>query len=567
MMGSGRVYMKFESIKIRNFRNFEDIELTLSNKNIFFGLNDVGKTNFLYALRYVFDKDIRKLNLVDSDFHNKQLDKPIEIIVTLDISDVEDSDCQKLRAQLKGALQSKHSKVYIKLLAEYNKNELLALPLLYWGGDLDNLQEMKQRGYLYEIDYVFNVIYIDSYVDLYSLFKKNVSQLIKNENDDDKVAFANIQKTVDELNNNISSLSGIKEFENRLTPEYQKFRDEGISVSIKSEIAVKGLYSNIIPYIKQNDDENLYPTAGEGRKKLLAYSIFDILADENAEKKITLFLIEEPENHLHKSMQIALSQILFTDTKYSYLFVTTHSPFVLYEMDDVNLVRIYSDRKINGISTFYKVPENYEKARKMLNRCLSEAIFANKVLLVEGPSEYMLFSKVLAIVHPFYEADGIYILSVDGVGFETYFSILDKLEIFIVVKTDNDLRAVKGKGTYSVLGFSRCNNLIGKKLLPTKQITEKSVDAKRTLYNANKETLDKIRSKYYIFLSKVDLENDLDEVMHDRLLTLLGETSPVDYLQDSKHYHMVELIEKLSDTDCRTIYNHYNFACLKEVAE
>lgn len=567
MMGSGRVYMKFESIKIRNFRNFEDIELTLSNKNIFFGLNDVGKTNFLYALRYVFDKDIRKLNLVDSDFHNKQLDKPIEIIVTLDISDVEDSDCQKLRAQLKGALQSKHSKVYIKLLAEYNKNELLALPLLYWGGDLDNLQEMKQRGYLYEIDYVFNVIYIDSYVDLYSLFKKNVSQLIKNENDDDKVAFANIQKTVDELNNNISSLSGIKEFENRLTPEYQKFRDEGISVSIKSEIAVKGLYSNIIPYIKQNDDENLYPTAGEGRKKLLAYSIFDILADENAEKKITLFLIEEPENHLHKSMQIALSQILFTDTKYTYLFVTTHSPFVLYEMDDVNLVRIYSDRKINGISTFYKVPENYEKARKMLNRCLSEAIFANKVLLVEGPSEYMLFSKVLAIVHPFYEADGIYILSVDGVGFETYFSILDKLEIFIVVKTDNDLRAVKGKGTYSVLGFSRCNNLIGKKLLPTKQITEKSVDAKRTLYNANKETLDKIRSKYYIFLSKVDLENDLDEVMDDRLLTLLGETSPVDYLQDSKHYHMVELIEKLSDTDCRTIYNHYNFACLKEVAE
>lgn len=41
----------------------------------------------------------------------------------------------------------------------------------------------------------------------------------------------------------------------------------------------------------------------------------------------------------------------------------------------------------------------------------------------------------------------------------------------------------------------------------------------------------------------MDLENDLDEVMHDRLLTLLGETSPVDYLQDSKHYHMVELIE------------------------
>ena len=559
--------MKFEKIEIKNFRNFEDVKIDLANKNVFFGLNDVGKTNFLYALRYVFDKDVRKQNILDSDFHNKQLDKPIEIVVTIDISDTADSDCEKLRAMLKGALLSQHRKVYIKLLAEYNKTEMIALPILSWGGDINHLHEMKQRGYLYEIDYVFNVIYIDSYVDLYSLFKKNVNQLIKNEKDEDRDILAEIQNSVNELNNHIASLSGIKEFEDKITPEYQKFRDEGISVSIKSEIAVKGLYSNIIPYIKQDNDNNLYPTAGEGRKNLLAYSIYDIISDETAEKKINLFLIEEPENHLHKSMQIALSQILFTDDKYAYLFVTTHSPFILYEMDDVNLVRIYSDRKINGISTFYKVPESYEKTRKMLNRCLSEAIFANKVLLVEGPSEYMLFSKVLSVVHPFYEADGIYILPVDGVGFGMYFSILDELEIFNVIKTDNDLRAVKGKGTYSVLGFSRCNKYIGEELLPTTQLQENSISAKRALYQENEDRLNEIRSEYRIFLSKVDLENDLDEALHDRLIDLLKETSPVDYLQDAKHYHMVKLVEKLTDEDCSAIYNHYNFACLKEVAE
>lgn len=266
-------------------------------------------------------------------------------------------------------------------------------------------------------------------------------------------------------------------------------------------------------------------------------------------------------------MQIALSQILFTDDKYTYLFVTTHSPFILYEMDDVNLVRIYSDRKVNGISAFYKVPEDYEKTRKMLNYCLSEAIFANKVLLVEGPSEYILFSKILSVVHPFYEADGIYILPVNGVGFSMYYSILDELEIFNVIKTDNDLRAVKGKGTYSVLGLSRCNKYIGEELLPTTQLQENSISAKRALYKENEDRLNEIRSEYRIFLSKVDLENDLDEVLHDRLIDLLGETSPVNYLQDAKHYHMVELVEKLTDEDCETIYNHYNFACLKEVAE
>lgn len=558
--------MTFEKITIKNFRNFEDVEIDISNKNVFFGLNDVGKTNFLYALRYVFDKDVRKQNLVESDFHNKRCDKPIEIVLTIDISDVDNSDCQKLRAQLKGALRSEHDKVYIKLVAEYNKNEMLAIPILSWGGDMDRLQEMKQRGYLYEIDCVFNVIYIDSYVDLYSLFKKNVTQLIKNDKEDDKVVLGNIQRSVDELNGYIASLSGIKEFEGKLTPEYQKFRDENISISIKSEIAVKGLYSNIMPYIKQNGDNNLYPTAGEGRKKLLAYSIFDLLSEENAEKKINLFLVEEPENHLHKSMQIALSQILFTDNKYAYLFVTTHSPFILYEMDSVNLVRIYSERRIDSKSTFYKVPDSYEKNRKLLNRHLSEAIFANKVLLVEGPSEYMLFSKILSVVHPFYEADGIYILPVDGIGFEMYFSILDKLEIFNVIKTDNDLRKVKGKTTYSVLGFSRCNNYVGEPLLPTNQIESNSVSVKRDLYNSNIEALNKIRDEYHIFLSKVDLENDLDEFFHDRLLALLCDR-PVEYLQEAKHYHMVELIEKLTDADCQNIYSHYNFACLKVISE
>lgn len=558
--------MTFEKITIKNFRNFEDVEIDISNKNVFFGLNDVGKTNFLYALRYVFDKDVRKQNLVESDFHNKRCDKPIEIVLTIDISDVDNSDCQKLRAQLKGALRSEHDKVYIKLVAEYNKNEMLAIPILSWGGDMDRLQEMKQRGYLYEIDYVFNVIYIDSYVDLYSLFKKNVTQLIKNDKEDDKVVLGNIQRSVDELNGYIASLSGIKEFEGKLTPEYQKFRDENISISIKSEIAVKGLYSNIMPYIKQNGDNNLYPTAGEGRKKLLAYSIFDLLSEENAEKKINLFLVEEPENHLHKSMQIALSQILFTDNKYAYLFVTTHSPFILYEMDSVNLVRIYSERRIDSKSTFYKVPDSYEKNRKLLNRHLSEAIFANKVLLVEGPSEYMLFSKILSVVHPFYEADGIYILPVDGIGFEMYFSILDKLEIFNVIKTDNDLRKVKGKTTYSVLGFSRCNNYVGEPLLPTNQIESNSVSVKRDLYNSNIEALNIIRDEYHIFLSKVDLENDLDEFFHDRLLALLCDR-PVEYLQEAKHYHMVELIEKLTDADCQNIYSHYNFACLKVISE
>lgn len=559
--------MKFEKVSITNFRNFENIEIQISNKNVFFGLNDVGKTNFLYAIRYVFDKDIRRNGLIDSDFHKKNTQNPIEIIVTLDISDTTNADCQKLRAQLKGALLSSHNKVYIKLIAEYNSQDLSAAPVLYWGGDLEHLHEMKQRGYLYGLDYVFNVIYIDSYVDLYALFKKNIPTLVKSDNAADDAILLHIQDTVSQLNSHIATLSGVKEFESKITPEYQKFRNEGVSISVKSEIAVKGLYSNIIPYIKQDGDNNLYPTAGEGRKKLLAYSIYDLISSENEEIKINIFLIEEPENHLHKSLQIALSQILFTDQKYRYLFVTTHSPFVLYEMDNVSLIRIFNDLRISSASYFYTVPESYEKNRKMLNRSLTEAIFANKVLLVEGPSELLLFEKVMSVVCPFYEADGVYILAVGGIGFKIYIEILDGLKIAKIVKTDNDLRFVKSSGEYSVLGFSRCNNIIGETRLPTKTIKGNTITDRRQLYLTNQSELDNIRSDYNVFLSKVDLENDLDEFLHTELVSYLGDSDPVAYLQKAKKYHMAELIKKITDVDCRRIYDHYNFACLKEVAK
>lgn len=311
--------MKFNSVIIKNFRNFEDISIDLTNKNVFFGMNDVGKTNFLYALRFVFDKDIRKQNFSDTDYYKKKVDVPIEIVIAIDISDTENADSQKLRAKLKGAILSEQDIVYIKVKSDYDEKEMIGVPVLYWGGNVEDLEEMKVHGTFFEIDYVFNVIYIDAYVDLYTLFKKNANKLLVNDKDRDKDILDNIRKTCDELNIQISGLSGIKAFEEKIAPEYKKFRHDDISVSVKSEIAVKGLYSNIVPYIKQDTDDSLYPTSGEGRKKLLVYAIFDLLSQDEEEKKINIFLIEEPENHLHRSMQIALSHILFLDDKYQYL--------------------------------------------------------------------------------------------------------------------------------------------------------------------------------------------------------------------------------------------------------
>lgn len=560
--------MKFKSVTIKNFRNFEDISIELTNKNVLFGMNDVGKTNFLYGLRFVFDKDIRKQNFNDTDYFKKRVEFPIEITIAIDISDVENTDSQKLRAKLKGALLSNQNTVYIKVKASYDEKEMVGIPVMYWGGELEDLEEMRVRGTYYEIDYVFNVTYIDAYVDLYTLFKKNANKLLVNDKEEDKDVLENINNICTSLNDEISNLSGIKAFEEKIELKYKKYGHDNSSISVKSEIAVKGLYSNVVPYIKQDDDESLYPTSGEGRKKLLVYSIFDLLSQDEEDKKINIFLIEEPENHLHHSMQIALSHTLFVDDKYQYLFMTTHSPHVLSEMDKVNLIRLYNENKtVSSSSALYVVPNKFKSQRKMLNRGLVEAIFADKVLLVEGLSENVLFGKILSVINPFYEADGIYILPVGGFGFRPYFDMLKALRIKTIIKTDNDLRKIKGKEKYSVLGFLRLNNYLDRKILSEEPIDENSVEAKRKLYVDNQEELDEIRNQYSLYLSRCSLEEDLDEVIHNQMVRYLKKANndPIGYLQEKKNHHMVELVEKLTDEDCMCIYDHYNFACLKEV--
>lgn len=557
--------MIFKSISIKNFRNFKDICVELANKNVIFGLNDIGKTNFLHAIRFIFDKKVRKNGFLDSDYHKKDTSTVIEITVAIDISDENDSNNQKLRARARGAVLSNCNDFYIKLIATYDQKELLGSPTLYWGSDVDHLKEMEQRGYMYELDYIFNVIYIDAYIDMYSLFRQNTNLLVNLDQVKDKETLEDINKSISDLNTEIASLSGVTSFEKTITPKYNKFRNENISVSIKSEISVKGFFTNIIPYIKDDSDSNLYPTSGEGRKKLLSYSIFEILSELSENIKINLFLIEEPENHLHRSLQIALSNILFSKDQYSFLFLTTHSPYILYSMDKVQLIRIHNCKtEISSSSLLYTVSEKTKNIIRLLNKNLSEALFSNNVLLVEGPSEVLLFEKILSSIKPDYESQGNFILSVHGVGFEKYISIFKKLNINYIIKTDNDFRKDPKTEKYTNFSFQRCNKSIGLDKLAIHEFDDNEIETRRLLFANYKTDLEYINNNYHIYLSEVDLENDLDKCIHKKLCDYLESDSPIKTLQKSKQFMMSELITHLTDDDCNIIFNDKNFCCLQD---
>lgn len=77
-------------VRIKNYRNFKDVTVDLSHKQVIVGENNVGKTNFIRAIQLILDRSFSDIdrNLDVCDFHDsieapKENGEEIEIIVEI----------------------------------------------------------------------------------------------------------------------------------------------------------------------------------------------------------------------------------------------------------------------------------------------------------------------------------------------------------------------------------------------------------------------------------------------------------------------------------------------------
>ena len=562
--------MKFSSISIKNFRNFENIkDLTLDNRNIFFGMNDVGKSNFLAALKFVFDYNFRRNGFQQTDFHNLDYEnKIIEIIVKINFSQNDTND-EKLRSKARGVIGSGDDDLYIKVASSYNSDLKMYQCNLYWGCEINDLKLINPNNSFSDLDKLFNVIYIGSSIDIETVFRKNFSTLVKKNKDD----FSEIQNTLDTLKTQYRELVSVKSTEESLLDEYKKFTIDNYKLVLAPKDIDLDPYKNITPMLNKGEANKNYPLSGDGQRKITAYALTRLISVTNG--KIDLFLIEEPENHLHRTSLLKMSKSLFNKSDYPFIFITTHSSELLSEMDEVNLIRIFGN-PVTAKSCMYKVPDDYVRVKNILNLNLAQALFYNKVLLVEGPSELILFEHVLSLLNSDFKCEGYIILPVNGTGFENYVNILKPIGIEIVVKTDNDIRRRKSAADYECLGLNRieklvniCNSYFEEQLKLqisfNKSITKTEPnDIKTELYENNLTELQKVELKDNIYLSKIDLENDLADIIENKMKTYLDTENPVDYLQKNKMKNMAELVKYITVEDAKLIFAHPNFKCLRE---
>lgn len=272
--------MKLRKLKIVNFRNFDNCEIELSNKNLIFGMNDVGKSNLIYALRLLFDSKARNSPIYDTDFHICDKSKSIEISCYLDISEENDFN-NIIIAKADNAIIDDKELFVIRFSVEFSNSQFISS--LSWGSESDELMAVPMRGLNRTIlDDIFHCIFIPSQNDILSKFKDFKKELLSNhqKNDDDISIESDIQKLNQQFNQKISDLSTIKSMESSLN-EQLNFFDNNYKIKICPSHTFGDLHNNLDIFMLDNQENGMepkfYPTSGDGRIRKVMYALISYL--------------------------------------------------------------------------------------------------------------------------------------------------------------------------------------------------------------------------------------------------------------------------------------------------
>lgn len=156
----------------------------------------------------------------------------------------------------------------------------------------------------------------------------------------------------------------------------------------------------------------------------------------NPSNKNEYIFIEEPENHLSHTHLREFLTIIEETTIERQVFITTHSPFVLNRLglDKFILIngdntQVFGNLKKDTIQFFKKV-SGFDTLRLIL---------ADKIIIVEGPSDEIIFNKMFTdMTRNSPESQGIDVMSIRGVSFARCFELAHIVNRQLFALRDND---------------------------------------------------------------------------------------------------------------------------------
>lgn len=569
--------MEISQVKLKGFRNFKDETINFANKTLIIGANDIGKSNLLHALRIILDRKLFEYDIEPQDYDFYAYEETNDLSILIKFKAVTE-DCVK--SKLKENV-SDTDELYLSYSAHRDPITRSKSYKFSAGPSEDKLDGIESRSYLK----VLNLKYISSNRDISSYIRKEKQNLLqgakkKRDADDQKKddeALVDIEKNLIKINEDVTNLSFIKNATESINKELNELSLHHAGHQTVFDVGASDT-SNFINNIQLASKVNgkTLILGGEGRNNQIFLALWAARNQIQEEQlfEVTIYSIEEPEAHLHPHQQRKLAEYLSKILK-GQVVITTHSPQITSEFSPNSIIRLYNEKyetkaANNGCAKI--IEDAFIQFGYRLNIIPSEAFFADVVLLVEGPSEELLYKALAKEIKELgidLDKLNISILMVDGVGFDTYIKILSELKIPWVMRTDNDLTKIPKKDEYRFAGIERGLQIFKayfKDEQLGKLIDEKSSSLSGFKDTPSKEAIDIAKEfeeelkKYNIFFSKKDLENDLlsseisDEIK--KFLQVSDIQEAINLMQKRKATTMynflsntVECLSKLKDND------------------
>jgi putative ATP-dependent endonuclease of OLD family len=189
--------------------------------------------------------------------------------------------------------------------------------------------------------------------------------------------------------------------------------------------------TGIVPQVR----EIPFAMSGQGQQAAIKMS----LAMSRTKGVCTFVLIEEPENHLsYPSLWRLIDRIEKLAGAEQQLFVCTHSSFVANRLgvDRLLLLRDGVPAKILGLEQ-----DTVDYFRKLAGYDTLRLVLANRVVLVEGPSDVMIFERAYRDATGASPSDhGVDVISMGGLTFKRALELCGALDRDATVLQDNDGR-------------------------------------------------------------------------------------------------------------------------------
>lgn len=418
--------MKLQRLIISNFRGLKGNEniIDFSNSNIIFliGQNNVGKSTYLRAYEFFVNS---KGSAKTEDFYNYDTSIPI-MIEGWFLKEEEDEHEEDLAGKGKLAEPDWVDKWvgedgFVKIRKTWSNigtfsKETYSPKKSQWVqngfGGFDSLftkyspkpiaiNAMEDETTLEEkVNKLIQERYLkkvrEEYADLYNNALKDIKEL------QDKITSSeDVKKLNEELNFHF------KETFSDLTLKIQASKEE----NIKLEDAFKKNHTISV----ERDDSDRKETFLQNGHGVIRQALFNFIAflkeNSTGTRKEYLILFEEPELFLHPRVTFKLRECLYRLAENSpyQVLCATHSPMMIdVSKPHSSLIRTVKDKNENtrtyqiGDDIFAKDEERKQRVQ-MINRFnphICEAFYADKVILVEGDTETIVYRDLLKRFYP-----------------------------------------------------------------------------------------------------------------------------------------------------------------------